>query len=187
MASSYCQKCGTPNQAGAQFCSKCGAPVAPATPPPPVTYQPAPPPAVVYAAPPPPPPKKSRKLLWIIIGVVVVIVVIVIVVISLAASSSVTVTAINFTSSDNACGANGHSESGFTTSGGGSVSYTLSVTNGNILLSCTISSVSATTSGFSISGANVPLTIPAGGTESLSFTITAPSGSYNGVLTIDIE
>jgi len=142
---------------------------------------------VVYAAPPPPPPKKSRKLLWIIIGVVVVIVVVVIVVISLAASSSITVTAINFTSSDNACGANGHSEAGFTTSGGGSVSYTLSVTNGNILLSCTISSVSATTSGFSISGANVPLTIPAGGTESLSFTITAPSGSYNGVLTVDIE
>lgn len=119
--------------------------------------------------------------------VVVIIVVIAFFLYSAAQASSIDVTAINLTSSDNACGMNGHTFSGYTTSGGGSVSDTLTIPNGNILLSCTINSVSSTTSGFSISGANVPLTIPAGGTESLSFTIHAPSGSFNGVLTIDIE
>lgn len=125
------------------------------------------------------------------IGIVVVVVVVVIVIAVLASlaavGSSVDVTAINVTSSDNACGANGHSFSGFTTGSGGTEQYTLSVTNGNILLSCTISTVAATSSGFSISGANTPVSIPAHGTQSVSFTIHAPSGSYTGVLTLDIE
>lgn len=128
-------------------------------------------------------------MLWIGIGVGVAVVVAVIVILALlaAVSTSIDVTAINFTSSDNACGTNGGTSSGFTTSGGGSIQDTVTIINSNLFDSCTIASVSATTSGFSISGANVPLTIPAGGQESLSFTITAPSGSYTGVLTIDFE
>ena len=102
-------------------------------------------------------------------------------------STAVSVTAINVTSSDDACGSNGHSFNGFTTGVGGTISQTFTITNGDIILSCTISTVSATTSGFSVSGANAPLTIPAGGTESLSFTITAPGSAYTGVLTIDLE
>ncbi len=137
----------------------------------------------------PPPPKKSHKMLWIgiIIGVVIVIIVIGVLAYVGSNANSVDVTAINITSSNNACGVSGHSFSGFTTNPGGKIQDTIIIGNGNILLSCTINSVAATTSGFSISGANVPLSIPAGGTQSLSFTIIAPGSSYNGVLTIDIE
>jgi hypothetical protein len=149
-------------------------------------YPPSPPPQGWMPAP-PPPPKKSRKLLWVGIIVVVIIVIIIIAALASTSSNSVNVTAVNFTSGDNACGTNGHTGSGITLSSGGSAQDTLSITNGNWILSCTINSVSTTTSGFSLSGANTPLTIPAGGTESLSFTVTAPNHSYNGVLTIDLE
>src|SRR5208283_428172 len=153
---------------GSQFCAKCGASIpassAGQTLPPPQMQQ-----APVYAAP-PPTPKKSRKLLWIGIIVVVVIIIVVIAVLAGSQASAVKVTAINITSSDDACHSNGNSLGGYTTNAGGSVSETIAITNTNIILSCTINSVSATTSGFSISGTNTPLTIPAGGTESLSFT-----------------
>jgi hypothetical protein len=156
---------------------------------PPQGYPMAPPATWVGTPGPPPPPKKSKKLLWIIIGVVVAVVIAVIAVLALigAAATAVDVTAINYTSADNACGTAGGTSGGFTTSTGGSIQDTLTITNGNIFSSCIIATVSATTPGFSISGANVPLTIPASGTLSLSFTITAPSSSYTGVLTIDLE
>jgi len=130
-------------------------------------------------------------LYWValVIGIIVIIIIVVVAAALLlyAAAPKVTVTAINFTSSDNACGMNSQTDIGFSTTGGSSYQESYIITNGNILLSCTIGSVSATTSGFSISGANVPLTIAAGGSETLSFTINVPSGSYNGVLTIDVE
>jgi hypothetical protein len=146
-----------------------------------------------YAAPPSPPKKKHGPLYWIAVAIgVIVLVVIVLVIVSAAlivstgGANTVAVSAINITSGDNACGANGHSEPGFTTSGGGSVQETITV-NGGILFSCTVNSVSVSTSGFSLSGANTPLNVPAGGSQSLSFTIHAPNANYNGVLTIDIE
>lgn len=116
----------------------------------------------------------------------VVVIVVVIIAFVVVVSTNVTVSAINFTSSDNACGMNSQTGPGFTSVGGGSVQESYIVTGG-LILSCTISSVTATTSGFSISGANVPLTVAADGSQTLSFTIHMPSGSYSGVLTIDIE
>lgn len=102
-------------------------------------------------------------------------------------SGSVDVTAVNITSSDNACGSNGHTFPGFTLNTRQSYQQTFTINNGNLVFSCTINSVSTTTPGFSVSGANTPLTIPADGSESLSFTVTAPGASYNGVLTLDLE
>jgi hypothetical protein len=141
----------------------------------------------------PPPPKRHGPLYWIavVIGVIVLIVVVVVVIaavlfVSVGGANTVAVTGINTISSDNACGANGGTASGFTTQGGGEVQYTLTM-SGGIFLSCTVNSVSATTPGFTISGANTPLTIPADGSADLSFTIHAPSSSFSGVLTIDIE
>ena len=116
--------------------------------------------------------------------IVLIVVVIVIISVVFAVSTTATVSAVNITSSDNACGTNGQSLFGFTSSGG---SYQETITvNGGLFLSCTIHSVTAVTSGFSISGANVPLTVPADGSAALSFSIHTPNG-YNGVLTIDIE
>ena len=182
-AMAFCSRCGSPVAAGSGFCQKCGAPVAPAAPPPP--------PVMYQAVPPPPAKKKHGALYWValVIGIIVIIIIVVVAAALLlyAAAPKVTVTAINFTSSDNACGMNSQTDIGFSTTGGSSYQESYIITNGNILLSCTISSVSATTSGFSISGANVPLTIAAGGSQTLSFTINVPSGSYNGVLTIDVE
>jgi hypothetical protein len=123
----------------------------------------------------------------IVVGIVLVIVVIAVLASLGSVSAAVDVTAINVTSSDNACGVDGHSFSGFTTNSGGAVQDTLTVRNTNTFQTCSIQSVSTTTSGFSLSGANTPISIPAGGTQSLSFTIHAPSGSYNGVVTVDIE
>jgi hypothetical protein len=133
------------------------------------------------------PPKRSRTTLWIIIAVVVVIVVVIIAALAYVASTSVVVIAIDFTSTDNACGTAGNSVPGFTTSTGGTAQYTLTILDPYSSTSCTVSSVSAVTSGFSVSGANTPLTVPVGGSESLSFTVTAPSSSFTGVLTIDLE
>ena len=185
-ATTFCSRCGSPVASGSGFCAKCGAPVAPAAPPPPPTYQTAPPPTVVYAAP-PPPAKKSHKVLWIVIAVVVVVIGVVLALVLLAAAAtSISVSAINFTSSDNACGMNSQTTLGFTTGGGSTVQESVIVTGG-LFLSCTINTVSATTAGFSVSGANVPLTVAADGSQTLTFNIHVPSGSYSGVLTIDVE
>lgn len=101
--------------------------------------------------------------------------------------TAVSITAINITSGDNACDQNGHSFPGLNTlPAWGSAVDTLTIHNSGYVQGCTISSVSSTTPGFSISGANTPLTIPYDGTESLSFTISAPF-SYSGALTIDLE
>jgi len=158
-----------------------------AAPPPP------PQPQMVYAPPPPvaSPKRKHGALYWValVIGIIVLIVIVIVAaaILLYAAAPKVDVTAINFTSSDNACGTNSQTELGFSTTGGSTEQASYIITNSNFLFSCTITSVSAVTSGFSISGANVPITIAAGGSQTLSFTIHVPSGSYTGVLTIDIE
>jgi len=128
-------------------------------------------------------------MLWIGIGIGIAVVVVILVVLAAIATvaTSINITAVNYSSSDNACGTAGTTGPGTSMSSGGTAQDTLVVTNLDFILSCTISTVSTPTPGFSVSGANVPLTIPAGGQESLSFTIHAPSGSFNGVLTIDIE
>lgn len=144
--------------------------------------------------PPAAPPKKNRNTTWIIVGVVVaVLAAAVVVVVGLglfvvqSVSNRVIVTGIDITSHDNACNLDGQSLTGFTTTSGSRVQETVMVTNGDPLLSCTISRVAATTSGFSVSGANVPLTILAQTTHDLSLNITAPGGAFIGVLTIEVE
>lgn len=199
VASKFCTKCGASNDSSAGFCGSCGnpfsaqpAPLPP--PPPPAAYPPVQGPTLTnqpqpfFGTSPPPPPKKHGPLYWVAVAIAVIVLVIIVVVVLAffyAVGTSSTVTGINYTSADDACGANGQTGVGFTTSGGGSYQETLFV-SGGLLLSCTIHSVAATTSGFTVSGANVPLTVPADGSADLSFTIHVPS-NYHGVLTIDIE
>jgi len=101
--------------------------------------------------------------------------------------SAVVVTAIHITSRDDVCGANGRTYTGFTTSTGGAYKAILKITNDDVPPSCTVNSVSTTTSGFSVSGARTPLTIGWDGTGRLFFTINAPTLPQKGVLIIDLE
>lgn len=142
-------------------------------------------------SPPPPQPQKSRgKRRWPIWLVLVIIAALVAsgigAVLYVASLPVVDVTAINFTSSDEACGIGGHTFPGFKAAASAAEEDTLTIPNLDFY-SCTINAVGTFTTGFSISGANVPLSIPFEGSQSLSFTIQVPSSPYNGVLTIDVE
>ncbi|MCL4324528.1 MAG: zinc ribbon domain-containing protein [Candidatus Thermoplasmatota archaeon] len=100
----------------------------------------------------------------------------------------VKVTNIVIQSRDNVCGINGLSGAGFTTSAGGSVSASMTLYDLNTSApSCTVRSVSALTPGFSVWGTSVPLTVPLGTSESLTFHINVPDHGYTGVLDLDFE
>jgi hypothetical protein len=114
-------------------------------------------------------------------------VVLAIIVLYTTSLATVDVTAVSITSTDGACGSSGHSYSEFTTHGGGTGHYALTINRSAASSSCTINSVSAATSGFSISDANTPLIFQAHATENLTFTVHAPDHAYNGILIIDIE
>jgi hypothetical protein len=57
---------------------------------------------------------------------------------------------------------------------------------GGIFVPCRTHTVAAVTSGFSVSCAKFPITVPAGGSGALSFSIHTPNG-HDGIPTIDIE
>jgi len=134
------------------------------------------------------PPKKRRDGLWIglAIGIVVVIAVLAVWADLEYLGGTVTVTGIEFTSTDHVCGVTGGNLSGFSTNTGGSLHESVTFPDENST-SCTVSSITANTSGFSISAANTPLTIPLGGSRGLVFTIDVPKSSYTGPLSIDLE
>jgi hypothetical protein len=152
----------------------------------PMMYPPPPPP--VHPFPPGAAPKKHGPLYWIAVILAVIALVVIVVVIAAffyAVGTSTTVTGINYTSSDGACGAGGQVGAGFTVAGGGSYPATLLMSAG-LFLPCTVHSVTAVTPGFGVTRANTPLTIPASGSAVLSYTIHVPN-NYHGALTIDIE
>lgn len=131
-----------------------------------------------------------RRGPWIALGAGAVIAVIAIVAAAYfyvpSATVPIKVTAIEVNSPSNRCGMAGESLPGFTASGGNSVSETILITNHHAT-SCTISSASALTPGFTAVGLNTPLTIPAGGDGQLGLWVTFPTTPYTGVLTLEIE
>jgi len=141
---------------------------------------------------PPPPPRRSRARTVVIVLVVIVVLILILGVVSYfllpSAAPAINITGINFFSSDNACGLDGATSSGFgaNTSQAYPLSFYISgnnTTNGGTA-ACNITSVSTSTSGFSITGANVPLAVPVNSSPLLSFTVNCPSSPYTGVLTI---
>lgn len=115
--------------------------------------------------------------------VVAVVIVALLLIGTLLPGPSISVTGINFVSSDNACGLNGATDYGFNGTAGGNLELTYSLFN-NATTTCTISNITTSTAGFSITGANTPLSIPANGTQLFSFQINFPNNSYTGVLTL---
>jgi hypothetical protein len=192
MSARFCMKCGGENPPGAVFCQYCGAPMASVPSAPPLATAPVvipPPPGAWTSGPTPtaPPPRRRR---WVRIVVVVVVVVIVLGVIGfllLPPAPSVTVTQINFVSPNDVCGLNNIGWQGYTsnTSEVDQFGFPLTGNNttGGATASCTVHTVSTSTSGFSVTG-NVPLYIPANTTEILWVNITEPGSSYNGALTL---
>ena len=194
----FCSHCGASNPDGAAFCQYCGSSLSSVSAPLPSSSAPplAPPPTGWgMGAPVPAPPPRRRGLGRTILIVLVVLVVVILVagVISYLLAPSppnVEIAGVNFQSPDNACGLNGAFDSGYyNTTAGTSItlSYDLTgpnSTSGNGTLACMIFTVTTTTPGFSISGANVPLSVPANATQIFTFTVNPPGNAWTGTLTV---
>lgn len=128
--------------------------------------------------------KKSRKKLWVVVAVVVVVIVAVLALVGY--TYAVNVTGIIVASTDNSCGIRGQTAGGYTSVPGAHHQVTLSLHN-TVFIDCTITSVSANTSGFSVSGGSLPLSIPADQVASVTLDVTSPGGFFSGTLTIDFE
>jgi len=129
-------------------------------------------------------------LIVLVVFVVLILVAGVVSYLLIPAPASVEITGVNFQSPDNACGLEGATDTSWynTTTGTSFVlSYLISgpnATSWNGTLACEISSINTTTAGFSITGANVPLSIPANSTQTLAFTVNPPGSAFTGVLTL---
>jgi hypothetical protein len=130
-------------------------------------------------------------MLWIgiAIGVVVVIVIVAVALMFIVATSpKIDVTAVNYEFTGDSCsGWTTGTMSGTNVSAGSQITLTLGLTNTALLGYCNATSVTTTTSGFSVVSSNAPLNVSATQTESLSIVVGTPSSSYTGVLTIVIS
>ncbi len=195
MASRFCTQCGGPNPPNATFCQYCGKPLAgaPSGTPIPGAVPPsgaAPAggwtgPPGGYGAPPPPPRRRSHTLLRIfaiLIGIVLVASILVYLFVPVS-TPNVDVTVFVFESPNNICNLSGVEYYGFNTTPGGAVGVELNIT-GNTTGTCTIATLTTTTPGFSVSGANLPLAVPENTNETLVFNLGLPNGSYTGNVTL---
>jgi hypothetical protein len=132
--------------------------------------------------------KRGRRLL-IAIGVVLVIgVVVARLYIAGVFAAPVHVSSVVFSTDDHSClfGLT-VTVSGFSTHAGASVDYSYVMHSYNRTAPCTVEGVSTRTSGFSLSGADTPFTLPPLGFDDLSFTIGVPNHAYDGNLTIGVS
>jgi hypothetical protein len=134
-----------------------------------------------------------RRRIWLTIAVVGVVVILVLGVVAFifipttSPAATVTVTSIAFTSPDDACGVAGATSQGFNVSTDESLKigvYMYGNSTATGTSACTIQAISTTTPGFSITGADVPLVIPANEHATLSFTVNMPGSAFSGVLTL---
>jgi hypothetical protein len=105
-----------------------------------------------------------------------------------APNIQVDVTAVNFALSGASNCWRSASGGGGLVAGGGqfSTTWTMIYTAGFLQpSSCTVTSVSVGTAGFSLVNDNVPITVESGGSQTLTVTVTVPDSSFTGVLTID--
>lgn len=136
----------------------------------------------------PPPQRRSRARLVLVVILVVVVLIVAFVAVSyfLFPAPPIQVGAINIWAPDNVCGLNANPIyfDGYNGSTGASQTLELGMPNFNTTGSCTIVSMTTNTSGFALSGIQVPLIISANGTGSMNVTITSPTSSYTGDLNL---
>jgi len=196
----FCAHCGGSNPDGAVYCQFCGSTLTATSAPLPSSFAPPPPPtpsppSAPWGAGAPAPAGRrrggvGRTVLFVLVIVVVIILVVgVVSYFLIPTAANVEITGVNFQSPDNVCGLDGAYDSAYYNATAGQ-SFTLEYDiSGNNTTSggtaaCEITSVSTPTAGFSISGANVPLAIPANSTQLLSFTVNPPGSAFTGVLTL---
>jgi hypothetical protein len=125
----------------------------------------------------------------VVIIVVVIFVVGVLAFLLLPGAPAIQVGTIVVESADNVCGLDGATASGFNASTGNTVPLAFGI-NGTAgptpgsSLPCNITSLTTSTAGFNITGANLPLVIPANATETLIFNVVCPGSPYTGDLTL---
>ena len=155
--------------------------------PPPYPYPPQAPPPYYQ---PPVPPKKSNTTLVVILVVVALVVIGALaagVYLLGASSHTVRITAENLDITGATNCWTSSTGSGEVVPGGAqfTTTWTLSYTAGAFdPNSCTVQSVSVQTAGFSLVSANTPLTVPDGGSQSLTIRIQVPNADFTGVLTL---
>jgi hypothetical protein len=146
------------------------------------------PPAGGSYYPPPGPPRRARPIVVVFVVILVIILVLAVVSLTFApGNSGIQVTGINFDSPDNACGLDGATDYGFNASTSQAIEFSYAISGNNTTsggtAACAINSINTTTPGFSVTGANVPLQIPANSSPTLSFQLNTPGSPYTGVLT----
>jgi len=120
-------------------------------------------------------------LIVLVVFVVVILVAGVVSFLLAPTPANVEITGINFQSSDNTCGFGGAFDPNYyNTTAGTSFSISYYVTGNNSTAgtgACEIHSVTTSTPGFSISGANLPLVVLANSTQILTFTVNPPGSA----------
>ena len=129
-----------------------------------------------------------RHLRQAVLGGIVVLIVVIAVIFTfhfLPPSPQVKVSEIDVWAPSNVCGLNAQliSYDGFNDMPGASDGFQLQVVNYNSS-ACVVSHVATNTSGFSLSDAQVPLSIAAGQSEYLSLTINLPQSAFDGSMNL---
>jgi hypothetical protein len=123
----------------------------------------------------------------VIIAVVVVILIVGLLAVLYweSATSAIQVGEIDIWAPDNVCGldANPIYFFGFNSSTGAGQSIDFDMPNFNAT-PCSVTTVTTNTTGFTLSGVQVPLSIPASGSASMNITITAPASPFAGSLNL---
>jgi hypothetical protein len=104
-----------------------------------------------------------------------------------ASTQQVDITSVNWELSGSSCsGDQSQSTSaGETVTAGTTITAEFTLGNTALFGSCTFSTP-AVTAGFTISSSNAPVTVTAGGSQSLDLEIVTPSTSWTGVLTVTL-
>jgi hypothetical protein len=106
----------------------------------------------------------------------------------LSAEVGVTVTEVQWFGSNSCGGLSGTTTAGFQGPEGGTKEYTVpGLSNRNQTLDCTIHSVASMDPGFTVTGGNFPLTIPANSSASLRITLGLTGSSFDGPLSLVVS
>jgi len=125
---------------------------------------------------------------WALLGMVAGAVVATLAVLALlSAEVGVTVTEVQWSGSNSCGGLSGSTTGGFHGTEGGSEQYRVpGLVDPSPTTGCTIPSVTSLVPGFSVTGGNLPLTIPAEGSATLSLTIALTGTSFDGPLSLAV-